>query len=172
MKNFVIINLNNGGSCEYIEKIADEDNIVILQILFDNFNSPTFSLVDGSDSLNMAAVVEVNYKRDIEIPMDWIRQHKNFKLEVIDSVPNIKYEFSFITEAINIKSNILVRPGGSTDFIIYSAVNNNYSDLPIATRSKLGAVIVGKGLDVTTSGILSGEEIEILTNLQIENLLK
>ncbi len=171
MKNFVIINLNNGGSCEYIEKIADEDNIVILQILFDNFNSPTFSLVDGSDSLILAATEE-NQKRDIEIPKDWIQQHKNFHLEVIDIVPNIEYEFSFITEAINIKSNILVRPGGSTDFVIYSAVNNNYSDLPIATRSKLGAVIVGKGLDVTTSGILSGEEIEILTNLQIENLLK
>ena len=59
---------------------------------------------------------------------------------------------------------------------IYGGVNyvvHDYGDLPIATRQRLGCIIVGENLDVTPEGLLSAEaaQVDALTNMEIEELL-
>ena len=60
---------------------------------------------------------------------------------------------------------------------IFGGVNyivHDYGDLPIATKQRLGCIIVGENLDITPEGTLSatGEaDMDPLSNLEIEELL-
>ena len=59
---------------------------------------------------------------------------------------------------------------------IYGGVNyvvHDYGDLPIATRQRLGCIIVGENLDITPEGFLSADaaQVDSLTNMEIEELL-
>lgn len=57
---------------------------------------------------------------------------------------------------------------GGVDYVVH-----DYGDLPIATRQRLGCVIVGDRLSVEKDGTLSADaaEIEALSNYDIEELL-
>lgn len=59
---------------------------------------------------------------------------------------------------------------------IFGGVNyivHDYGDLPIATKQRLGCVIVGENLDITPEGLLSADasQMDALSNMEIEELL-
>ena len=59
---------------------------------------------------------------------------------------------------------------------IFGGVNyvvHDYGELPIATRQRLGCIIVGENLSVEEDGTLSADaaEVDALTNTEIEELL-
>ena len=59
---------------------------------------------------------------------------------------------------------------------IFGGVNyvvHDYGELPIATRQRLGCIIVGENLSVEEDGTLSADaaEVDALTNMEIEELL-
>ena len=59
---------------------------------------------------------------------------------------------------------------------IFGGVNyivHDYSELPIATKQRLGCVIVGGNLSVEENGTLSADaaQVDTLTNMEIEALL-
>ena len=57
---------------------------------------------------------------------------------------------------------------GGVNYIVH-----DYGDLPIATRQRLGCIIVGENLDITPEGLLSADaaQVDSLTNMEIEELL-
>ena len=57
---------------------------------------------------------------------------------------------------------------GGVNYIVH-----DYGKLPIATREKLGCIIVGENLSVEEDGTLSADaaQVDALTNMEIEELL-
>ena len=57
---------------------------------------------------------------------------------------------------------------GGVNYIVY-----DHGDLPVATKQRLGCVIVGENLSVEENGTLSADaaQVDSLTNMEIEALL-
>lgn len=115
---------------------------------------------------------DVLFSEEQRIPIEFTSQnayhwnvvfHGNEELQPIVFTPR-KAAIPVTFHEDDINDRIL----GGVNYIVH-----DYGDLPIATRQRLGCIIVGENLDITPDGLLSADtaQVDALTNMEIEELL-
>lgn len=167
MKNTIILNLDNDAACECLDKIADGTNRIVIQAHSERYNYPIFNLTTEGYSKNVDVGKE-NGTFDFEIPNTLIFNCAEFSLNIggIGKVVNLL----FLNET-SLEGNLITEKKTERGFINKSNLKNK-TGVPIATRSSLGVIKVGEGLNIEPDGELSSEagDLEAMTEMQIDNI--
>lgn len=171
MKNIINVDfqntINSGMYC-----IANDTNILYLCLTPSLVQKTNYrvEVTDTNNIVHTSKAIELNANNQIkyQVSNDYYNGNGVMKIRLLSNESNSDYIIfncvEFTTEDLICKY--------ANDQYNFSVKKVNPLELPIATKEKLGAVIVGDGLEVDTAGKItanSGIELPISANDVIDN---
>ena len=159
MKNTLVIDLDAGCRIICLEKLADGTNRLFIEARSQKYNSPIFNLAADNYSANVTTENEAGSFR-FEIPSDLIFQKPEFALNI--SGIEINTSVYFFNQDIVPEGNLFIRQQSERDYLLRCSVKNA-TGVPIATKSRLGVVRIGEGLEIDTGGTINAVPLSDIT---------
>ena len=134
---------------------ACETNSIELSIYVNDLTNPylEFTLVDGTiKNTDILSIIDsfISY----EIPFEYYSTNGTINMRIRAEGYNSKYIGFTISKNLNEIDNIIVKTENNK-YLIKAMATSKQIDLPIATTSTLGGIIVGDNLVIDSSGRLS-----------------
>lgn len=173
MRNIASINLAKEPYELGYTNEGNNTNEIILNIVSNYLENPYIEITKQDNSIEN---IEVPNGTNIEyqLPTSYFYGQGNLKIRILAKGYSSEYINFNILNALADDNDIFLRRENN-EYKVKKVTKYKYHDLPIATTKSLGAIIVGKNLNIDSNGVLStdgGTDVQSLTNLEIESLLQ
>ena len=169
MRNFIILDYSK-QNCHGVVNSAGKCNTVILSLIPATTQLSAYYL-EVTDVNKVVHKLSLSNTMTIELNESYFNVSGTIRFRLLSAEGNSAY---VDLNCIEFEAGEDVRCSYKDGtFNMCKCIGENTYDLPIATITSLGAVIVGNNLNITPEGVLSAvsEPIEVITTAELEKML-
>lgn len=176
MRNIVNINLTSSPIEYGYTNEGNSPNEVQLNILVSNLVNPYLEITKQDGTIeNTEVLVPRNNEISYILQTSYVYTLGSLLLRVRSEEYDSEYITFSIPNTLTSEDDIFIKKENDC-FVIKKLTNYKYYDMPIATPTSLGGIIVGDNLEINSQGVLSStgggtSTVESLTNTEIESLI-
>lgn len=137
------------------------NNEILLNIRITSLDNPYLEITKPDGTIaNTDILAYTNNELTYTMPIAYIYDSGNLLLRVRAENYDSEYITFNIPEILTSEDDIIVKIEDN-NFLVRKSISYKYSDLPLATKTSSGVIIIGNNLNIDSNGVLSavgGEE--------------